>query len=389
MKRGLRVVQLLAPGEAGGAESVVTMLAEGLARRGHELHLGLTLDTGAPEHMLEERLGATPAELHSWRLPPRAYRRERGRVQALCRRLEPHVLHTHGYRADVVGALAVGSSTPLVSTAHGFTEGGAKNRFYEWLQRRVYRRFDTIVAVSRSVEERLTRGGVPTERVRVVPNAWIGPEAIERAKARRELGLPTEGFVVGWVGRLSREKGLDLLVDALRDLADLPLEVAIVGDGPERSALEKRVATAAIPVGRVRWLGVVPDAGRLFRAFDLFALSSRTEGTPIVLFEAMAAGVPIVATRVGGVPDVVGDAEAFLAAPADPGALARAIREAVLNPAERERRRDAARRRLREAFEPESWLDAYEEIYLGAAGLAESVGRAGGPAAVSGAVGGR
>src|SRR5439155_8355849 len=113
----------------------------------------------------------------------------------------------------------------------------------------------------------------------------------------------------------------------------------------------------------LRLHGTIPDVGRQFAAFDVFVLSSHTEGTPIVLFEAMAAGVPIVATRVGGVPDVVSPAEAALVAPADPVALAAEIRAVYRDPAVARARAQRASARLRRDFALAPWLDRYAAIY--------------------------
>jgi glycosyltransferase involved in cell wall biosynthesis len=113
----------------------------------------------------------------------------------------------------------------------------------------------------------------------------------------------------------------------------------------------------------ITWHGVVPDAGRLLRAFDVLVLSSRTEGTPMVVLEAMAAGVPIVATRVGGVPDVLSSADAMLVPPEDPAALAAAIRAVHDHPDAARSRADSARRRLDTEFALAPWLARYEAIY--------------------------
>jgi glycosyltransferase involved in cell wall biosynthesis len=129
--------------------------------------------------------------------------------------------------------------------------------------------------------------------------------------------------------------------------------VAVIGEGPERPDLEQRVRDAGL-ADRVRFHGEVLDAAACFRAFDLFVSSSRTEGTPIVLFEAIAAGVPVVATSVGGVPDVLGPDQALLVPPEDPSALAAAIREALAEPGAASVRAENAMRRLGEhyALEP-------------------------------------
>ncbi|MDX1577291.1 MAG: glycosyltransferase, partial [Gemmatimonadota bacterium] len=136
----------------------------------------------------------------------------------------------------------------------------------------------------------------------------------------------------------------------------------VVGDGPDLAAQRDRVAGLGLS-DRVTWHGVVPDAGRYFRAFDALCLSSRTEGIPVVLFEAMAAGVPVVATRVGGVGEVLDQESAWLCPPEDPEALRAGVRAALLDADAAREKAAAARSRLQEDYGVESWLDRYETLY--------------------------
>jgi len=145
-------------------------------------------------------------------------------------------------------------------------------------------------------------------------------------------------------------------------LRDLPLVVSIIGDGIERVPLAARAVCLGLN-GRLHWHGVVADAGCLFAAFDVFALSSRTEGTPIVLLEAMAAGIPIVTTAVGGVPDVVSPQEASLVPSDQPLALATEIRAVYQVPEPARARAHAARSHLDQAYRVAPWLERYEAIY--------------------------
>jgi glycosyltransferase involved in cell wall biosynthesis len=221
------------------------------------------------------------------------------------------------------------------------------------------------VAVSQPIVGRLVRSGVPAGRVHRIRNAWspIG-SVFDRAHARERLGLPPDGPVVGWAGRLSREKAPDILLDALGLMRDgAPLTV-FVGDGREAAALKDRTVALGLE-GKVRWAGRVDGAAALLPAFDVFVLSSRTEGTPIVLFEAMAAGVPVIATRVGGVPDVVSGAEALLVPSENPAELAAALRSVLADPAGSAARAAAARVRLARDFAEGPWLACYEEMYRG------------------------
>lgn len=359
-----RILHILAPAAFGGLERVVESLAAALVGRGHTVHVAAVLEPGRPEPTFLTVLRETGVVVHPLAIPARAYWHERAVIHGLCRMLHPTVVHTHGYRPDVLDAsVARRLDIPVVSTVHGFTGGGWKNRWYEWLQRSAWRRFEAVVAVSRQLGEQLARDGVPRERIHVVPNAWGGARrALERSGARRALGIPDGRFHVGWVGRLSREKGADVTIEALTHLADVPVTVSLLGVGREGRALRKQAQRLGVG-DRVVWHGLVPAAGALFRGFDVFVLSSRTEGTPVVLFEAMAAEVPVVATRVGGVPDVVSDAEALLVAPGDPAALAAAIRSVWQDPQGAARRAAAARVRLGRDFAVEPWVAAYDAIY--------------------------
>ncbi|MFW6040030.1 MAG: glycosyltransferase, partial [Gemmatimonadota bacterium] len=266
---------------------------------------------------------------------------------------------------DVVGARAARlAGVPRVATAHGFTGGGWKNRIYEMLQRRSYRSTRAVIAVSRALADRLERDAAVAPVVHYLQNAWVRrSDRLPRDRARRALGLDIDGFVVGWVGRMSHEKGSDVVVEALRHPSASDLTLCMVGDGPRRDKLRSSGTENDAGGASIVWPGAVPDAGRLFAAFDVFVLSSRTEGTPMVLFEAMDATVPIVATRVGGVPDVVDSAEALLVDPDDPVALREAILSVRMQPEAARHRAEHAKARLATEFGPQAWLDAHEELY--------------------------
>jgi glycosyltransferase involved in cell wall biosynthesis len=227
----------------------------------------------------------------------------------------------------------------------------------------VLRRFDAVIAVSCELANQLRRNWVRSERLHVVPNGWSDRTSIaDSSAARQRLNLPANGLVVGWVGRLIPIKGADLFLRAVRHLAAWPLTISIIGDGSERARLNELARAEGIS-DRVHFHGTVPDAARYISAFDVFVLSSRSEGTPVTLLEAMAAKVPVVVTRVGGVPEVVGPAEAMVVPPEDPRALAKAIDAVIEDPAAASRRVEAATRRLHANFGIERWLDAHDRVY--------------------------
>jgi glycosyltransferase involved in cell wall biosynthesis len=367
------MLHVAAPGMAGGLESVVLELTAGMRGLGHRVILAATVDADSSPPLLAH---AADRGVDVRRLPiqRRAYLSEYRQLKALMAELAPQVVHTHGYRADLIGGLAARrSGVPWVTTVHGFTGGDLKNQCYEFLQTRAYRRARAVLAVSAPLRVRLVEHGVPTRLVHELPNAWASRPGLSRAEARHRLGLGDQRPVIGWVGRLTREKGADLFLDALARLPHRDWTASIIGDGRERPALEAQARGLGI-AERVRWHGLQPDAGMLFAAFDVWVLSSRTEGTPMALFEAMAAHVPIVVTTVGGVPDVVSDAEALRVPPDTPGALAAAIAEALADPERRSAARvEAAAKRLAEGYAPADWFAAHQSLYqsLARAGAAE------------------
>lgn len=364
----LSILHVYSPTEAGGLDRVVEGLSEGQARMGHRvavlaIHPGEIRDVSS---VVRLRRSTSGVRLHEVTVAPRAYAVEWRLTRRLCREWRPQIVHTHGARCDVVdGFAARASSVATVTTLHGRTGGGLKWRLFEWTQHRAIRRFDAIVAVSAAQVNYLRSDGFRADLVHLIPNAYTSVgEALTRPAARERLGASPDVPLIGWVGRLSPEKGVDVLVGALPFLRDLQLQVAIIGDGPDADVVRRRAASLGV-AHAIRWHGTIPDAARLFRAFDVFVLSSRTEGTPIALLEAMAEGVPIVATAVGGVGDMVSPAEALLVNSEDRAALATAVRACITHPADAADRAARARRRIAAAYGTESWLAAHDRLYRG------------------------
>ena len=365
----LRVLHIVAPARVGGLERVVVSLAAAQRERGHDVVVAASVaphDPAAHPFITDLRSAGIPVEVLAF--PGRAYLAERRAVRRLCERLRPAIVHTHGYRPDVLhGSVARRLGIATVSTVHGFTGGDWKNRLFEYLDRRTLRSFDAVVTVSRPQLAQLREIGVSAERLTQIPNAWTRrEEPLDRMRARAHLGLPASAFILGFVGRLTSEKGPDVLIEALPKLGTKDWTAVFIGDGPDRPGLVARAAALGL-AERIRWAGMVPDAAPLYPALDAFVLSSRTEGIPIVLFEAMHAGTPIVATRVGGVTEVVGEGEALLVPPEDPQALAAGIDAVAAHPDRAAARAQSARVTLTTRFATEPWLDAYDAVYRQAA----------------------
>jgi len=360
----LSIMHIAAPGEVGGLERVLHALAVGMNGRGHAIHVAAVLDRRQRAPHFLEQLHAAGVHVHPIVLRPRAYLAERREVRRLCRAIAPDVVHTHSDRPDVLDApVARRLGIPTVTTLHGSSKMGGKASVYEWIQLKMLRRFSAIVVVSEPLVREVTLYGVDTDRVHLIPNAWC-PRGLplERSDAREALGVPHSEPIIGWVGRLIPVKAPDLFVEALALLRERRWHAVVIGDGPARAAAESLARARGIR-GRITFAGALPNAAPYFSAFDVFVLSSRSEGTPITIFEAMSARVPIVATRVGGVPQVLDDTDAMLVEPESPAALAVELDAALdsLRDSSARTARAAARLTSRYAIGP--WLDAHERLY--------------------------
>ena len=335
----LRIVHVLAPARVGGLESVVAQLAAGQRAAGHDAQVAAVLQPGSEaSHPFLDALATLAVPVHRIVVGPRDYRGERRRVRDLLSALSVDVLHTHG-----------------------FTGGGWRNRVYEWLQLRAAAHADAAIAVSTPIADRLKRGDAASHTY-LLRNA-IAPEAAPyaRAESRAALGAPPDAFVVGWVGRLTHEKGPDQFVDALA-LADDRVHGVFVGDGPMRDSL-RALAQAKGVSGRLHFAGIHPQASRYLTAFDALALTSRTEGTPMILLEAMWASLPILATAVGGVPDMLSEQDALLCDPDRPSSIARAMDTLLRTPDHGHQLAAHARERVATTFGVSPWVEAHVTLY--------------------------
>lgn len=294
----------------------------------------------------------------------RRYLAEARRVAEGLRERGAELVHTHVYRADWVGFLAARRARlPVVATLHGYAGGGIRNRFYEWLDRRLLARFDAVLCVSEAQRDRMRRSGCAPERLALVPNGHSPGLLLPRAEAREKLGIDAVQVAFGWVGRLSAEKGPDLFVEALARLGPAGGLGVLIGEGAERARLEARARALGLGEERLRFVGVRADAPSLLAAFDAVVISSRTEGLPVVLLEAIAAGTPVAAFAVGGIPDVLGETSGWLARAGDVDGLAAALRALLGNPTEARERTREARRVLASRFGVDRWLEQVDAVY--------------------------
>jgi len=304
------------------------------------------------------RLRHMRPELNLW-ADPAALRELVGRL----REGRYHIVHTHSSKAGALGRLAarrVGVPA-VVHTYHGLPfhdfQSPMRRAAYVAVERWLGRITDRFLAVGSAVAGRAVRLGIAApDRIRVIacaidPGVALRTEAT-RSEARRLLGIPASALVVGTVGRLDYQKAPQDLVTAIAALRRPDVWGVWVGDGPRRPAMRRLVARRGLGQ-RILFLGERADVGALLPAFDVFAMASRYEGIPCALVEAMTCGIPVVATAVNAVPEVVVPGQTgLLVPPAAPAALSRALEHLLAHPAEAARMAAAGRAHLGDRFFP-------------------------------------
>jgi glycosyltransferase involved in cell wall biosynthesis len=285
------------------------------------------------------------------------------------RALRAEVVHSHNQRAHLVATLAGAIARVPVSltTRHG-DHVYSRRRRDAWRRRWLAARTDAVVSVSSSAREvAISIDGIPPRKVVTILNGTdLDAPRYPRDVARQILGIPDEAIAVGGLGRLSSEKHFALLIEAVARARQTlgALQAVVLGDGPLARSLRAETAAWGLS-GSMRFVGYRADATALLPAFDVVVQSSRSEGVPLALLEAMAAGVPVIATRVGGTDDVVGqDGYAgILVPPGNPVALAEAIVRLLQQPAKGAAMARAARERVVRDFSLVHMVRQYEALY--------------------------
>jgi glycosyltransferase involved in cell wall biosynthesis len=276
------------------------------------------------------------------------------------------VVHTHNPHALIYGAPAANlARAAAVHSKHGINPDSARRLL---LRRVASTLVDAYVAVTPSLE-RIAREQRECDPglLHVIPNGIdvqrFTPNREARRAVRAELGIPEGAWVAGTVGRLAPEKNQTLFVRAMAPLLDERRHLVVVGDGPERAALDESIAATWRPQ-LCHATGGRNDVERLLAAFDAFVLTSKTEGLPLVLLEAMAMGLPVVSTAVGGIPDLIEDGvTGYLVPPGDERELMRRLVWLATHPSAGLRVGEAARAVALERYSLERMADGYEALY--------------------------
>ena len=368
-----RVLLLVDNPYLGGVTSHVLSILTAMA--GHEEFEFLTAcfpGWRADTTLLEsaERLGL---KVHVFPMRFRFDPRVAGAVRRFIIAQGVDLVHTHGYRSTLISALAC--NIPMISTCHGqLVEPDLRTRLWQWASLIAMRRHRAVIACSKHVRRWLIAEGTPAEKVRIIPNCCPppkigGPEQPGSVPAERTYRCPPPKITgpeihinpdlqILYIGRLAPGKGVDVLLDALAGMTGV--KVVIVGDGPLRATLENQANRLRIPV---EFAGGTLDPDPYYRRADLVTLPSRMEAMPMALIEAAAHGKPALASRVGGIPEVVQDNQTgILVDPGDVNSLREAIAR-LMDPALRDSMGRAARELWEEKFSPNVMAKALEKLY--------------------------
>lgn len=377
----MKIVHAIARLNLGGAALSVLELAAGQQERGHEvLVVAGTIPPGeASMESVAADLGVPYLRMPALtrELSARQDLRATAGLRRLLRERRPDVLHTHTSKAGATGRIAAVASWParpdaVVHTFHGHVLsgyfGGRRQRAFRLIERGLAHVTDRIIAVSQQVRDDLLRFRVARpEKIEVVHYGFdldrrVAAAAPSRDPKRRLLGADDHDFVIGWAGRLSEIKRP---LDLVRVAANVPQSLLVLaGDGELRPQVEREAAKLGLE-DRLHLLGYIEDLGAWYGAFDAFLLTSANEGAPVVAIEALAAGLPVVATNAGGTQTVVDDTESgYLAAIGDVDALAQRLRELRDDPELRRRLGETGSARMRERFSTARMVDETERVYL-------------------------
>lgn len=288
------------------------------------------------------------------------------RLARLFRATRTDVVHTRNAEAFFYGFLGakIAGIPAVIHSEHGRTFTDGKLRYL--LQRMASTRVNAIFSVTEQLKRDLVKHiGIPAERIRVLYNGVDLKKfsAARQGDLRRQLGLGNNDLIVGSVGRLVPVKNYALLLNAVHKLRAEHVHVVLVGDGPERAALEELARSVGMAT-RVHCLGHRNDVAELVPQMDIFVLPSLSEGMSNTLLEAMAAGVPVIASQVGGSPEIVrNEKEGLLFCSDDVAELQIKLQRLVGNPSLRIQLGDAGRHRVLRDFSMDAMLSRYEDLY--------------------------
>lgn len=366
----MRVLHLISSSGFFGAERVVAELAMASVRDGRVAPVvGIINNRYNPHLEIRDMLAPSGISCVAFPCASRFDLRLLLSLRKYIRRNRVDIVHAHGYKANFYAHLATRlSPAAAVATVHNWIRNDAALRRYALLDKFLLRGFDAVAVVSRALEDEVRAAGIPGSRIWFIANGIGGGTRVtadQADAARRAFGIQPGVKVVGTVGRLSEEKGYRSFMQAALAVARRAPAVhfLLVGDGPLRDELARRVAAEGY-ADRFIFAGVRQDVPLCLAAMDVFMLPSLVEGMPMALLEAMAAGVPVIATAVGAVPGIISDpVSGRLVPPGNAAALAECLTTVLADPAGARRMADAAAVAVRDHYSADAMARAYACLY--------------------------
>jgi glycosyltransferase involved in cell wall biosynthesis len=361
----MKVLHIISSSGMYGAEAVILNMSRMLLEAGHNSVIGVFVNSSNPNQQLHEAALKEGIESHLIPCRGQVDRTAIAAIRELAARTGADAVHAHGFKADIYVYLALrGRGVAFVSTCHTWYDTNRLVTFYGKLDRLVLRKFALVVAVSDDVKQRLLKAGVEDEKIRMVRNG-IDLRPFDGAHPSLRGDVGESALIVGLIGRLAWEKGVDVFLRAATCvLARSPsVKFVVVGEGPDREKLEQLVDELGIRKG-VSMLGRRDDMASVYASLDIMVSSSRQEGLPMAILEGMASSLPLVASAVGEVPTVVQDGVTGLLVPAeDVEQLAASILELLGDAAKRQRFSGAARKLIEDEYSAERMTADYLRVY--------------------------
>jgi glycosyltransferase involved in cell wall biosynthesis len=362
----VKILHIISSGGMYGAEAVILNMSRTLNESSHSSVLGVFSNSANPNLQLHEAAAREGIESHLIPCNGQIDRTVTASIRELVARTGADIVHAHGYKADIYAYFALpGTGPPLISTCHTWYDNSPLVTLYGIADRLILRNYAAVVSVSTEVKQRLLKAGVSKDKIHLVRNG-IDLRPFDDALPSLRNGPPgSNPPIVGLIGRLATEKGVDTFLNAAAQvLAELPFtKFVVVGEGPDRAKLESLIDKLEIR-DSVSMLGRRDDMPSVYASLDIMVSASRQEGLPIAILEGMASRLPLVATSVGEVPTVVLDGSTGVLLPPDKAAsLASAVVALLRDPVWREQLGTAARKLIEDEFSADRMTGDYLRIY--------------------------
>jgi len=294
-------------------------------------------------------------------------------IKKLIKQEKPDVVHLNSSKISILGSLAnksivnLKSKIKIVYTVHGWVFNENLNYFkkliYKILERFTARFKDKIICLSEFEKNNTINNKIaPTEKISVIYNGREQINFLTREQAREKLGIPKDAVAIGSIGNLYKNKGYEYLIKSMNRLQIADCRLQIIGEGLESNNLKSEIRNQKLD-DKIKIMGNISDAAKFLHAFDIYVCSSIKEGLPYTILEAMQAGLPIVSTNVGAIPEIITDSEnGLLVEPKNPKQLAEKIQYLINNPEIAKRLGENAKEKVKK-FSLEKMVKKTEEIY--------------------------